>query len=67
MVRNFNSPDFWYDHFLWSEFSGIRQALLDNYYEAGIISGVEGGDRYLFSDISVLAPKPKGVFIPGNQ
>jgi hypothetical protein len=64
LVRNFNSPDFWYDHFLWSESSGIRQALLDNYYETSIIQGVEGGERYLFSDISILAPKPRGAVIP---
>jgi hypothetical protein len=63
LVRNFNSPDFWYDHFLWSESSGIRQALLDNYYETSIIQGVEGGDRYLFSDISTLVPKPRGAVI----
>jgi hypothetical protein len=63
LVRNFNSPDFWYDHFLWSESSGIRQALLDNYYETSIIQGVEGGDRYLFSDISIHVPKPRGAVI----
>jgi hypothetical protein len=67
LVCNFNSPDFWYDHSTWSEPSGIREALLNYYYEAGIIRGVEGGDRYLFSDISILIPKFRGASIPGKQ
>lgn len=67
LVRNFNSPEFWYDHSTWSESSGIRQVLSDNYYETGIIQGVEGGERYLFSDISILIPKSKNASISGNQ
>jgi hypothetical protein len=65
LIHNFNSPDFWYDHSAWSKSSGIKQALLDNYYEAGIIQEVEGGERYLFGDISILVPRSKGASIPG--
>lgn len=64
LVRNPHSPDFWYDHYLWPKSSGIRQTLLENYHEAGRITAVSGrehlwGTRYLFSDISILAPNPR--------
>jgi hypothetical protein len=62
LVRNLNSPDFWYDHFLWEQPSGIRQALLDNYKEIGTIPAVQVDQdylhySYLFDTISVLEPK----------
>jgi len=61
LVRNFHSPDFWYDHYLWQHSSGIRAAMAANYHEVRRIAKVEGQDlpgpgRYLFSEISVLAP-----------
>ncbi len=58
LVRNFHSPDFWYDHSLWAESSGIRQALEANYHEVGTIAAVRERDathgRYLFNPISIL-------------
>lgn len=61
LVRNLNSPDFWYDHYLWKNTSGIREALLENYRESGRIEGVSSsvfGEevQYLFQDISILVP-----------
>ena len=58
MVRRLNYPDFNYDYFTWRESSGIRQALLDNYDQVALIDAVEGDDRYFFSEINVLEPKP---------
>jgi hypothetical protein len=62
LVRNLDSPDFWYDHHLWCQSSGIKQALLENYHEAGRIMGVSRQEHvqhsYLFSDISILVPNP---------
>lgn len=62
LVRNFDSPDFWYDHYLWRTSSGIRQALLDNYRVAGKIpavqtNGYEPDLGYLFQEITILVPK----------
>jgi hypothetical protein len=56
-LRNFHSPDFWYDHFLWDQSSNIRQTLLENYQEVGNIPAVIDGKNYLFSEISILEPK----------
>jgi hypothetical protein len=61
LLRNLNSPDFWYDHYLWKNPSGIREALLENYTESGRIEAVSsrvfGEDvQYLFQDISILVP-----------
>ena len=61
LVRNLNSPDFWYDHYLWKNPSGIREALLENYQETGRIEAVSSsvfGEevQYLFQDISILEP-----------
>lgn len=61
LVRNYHSPDFWYDHYLWAEPSGIRLALASNYHEVGTIPAVSYGDptttsTYLFSEISILVP-----------
>lgn len=61
LVRNLHSPDFWYDHELWTQPSGIRQALLDNYREIRIIKKAEDfPDQkrpYGFQEISVLIPR----------
>jgi hypothetical protein len=61
LVRNLNSPDFWYDSYLWSKSSGVHQALLDNYHVIRTIDAVSGpempnGPPYLFDQISVLVP-----------
>lgn len=58
LVRKLHKRDFWYDHFLWPASSGIRDALLENYVEVKQIEPVEGDPTYLFSEISVLVPKP---------
>ncbi len=63
LVRNFDSPDFWYDHYLWRQSSGIRRALLDNYRVVGKIRAVQTGGYepdlgYLFQEITILEPKP---------
>jgi hypothetical protein len=63
LVRNFHSADLWYDHWLWRRSSQIRQALTRSYSEVRTIRRVAGSERieeldYLFSDISVLVPKP---------
>lgn len=62
LVRNLNEPDFWYDYWSWSKPSGIRQALLENYWEVGSIREVKAAfedrpDRYAFGKISILVPK----------
>ena len=60
LVRNLHSPDFWYDHSMWTKSSNIRPALLRNYKEIGKIKAVEGIDTnllpYGFSEISILVP-----------
>lgn len=56
LVRNLHSPDFWYEYFLWSHPSGIRQALIENYREIRTIEAVANNDNYLFAEISVLVP-----------
>jgi hypothetical protein len=63
LVRNYDSPDFWYDHYLWAKSSGIRQALLENYHVAGKIpavqtNGYEPDLGYLFQEITILVPNP---------
>lgn len=59
LVRNLDSPDFWYENYLWPKPSGIKQALLDNYHVVGKINGVEGSDNYLLGDISILVPNSR--------
>lgn len=64
LVRNLNSPDFWYDSYLWGKSSGIHQALLENYHVIRTIDAVSGpempnGPPYLFGEISVLVPNTK--------
>jgi hypothetical protein len=61
LVRNLHAPDFWYDYSGWSTSSGIRQALLENYYESGTIRevAIENPNqlpRYGFTEISILVP-----------
>jgi hypothetical protein len=56
LVRNFDDPIFWYDHYLFPKSSGIKEALLKNYSEVNYIDAVEGLDNYLFSEISVFVP-----------
>ncbi|MEZ5428816.1 MAG: hypothetical protein R2747_21405 [Pyrinomonadaceae bacterium] len=61
LVRNYHSPDFWYDHELWSKSSQIRQTLMENYQEIGTIKAVNGLKPeelpYGFSEISILVPR----------
>ena len=63
LVRNFHSGDFWYDHEIWPRSSGIRQAMNENYREAGRIPAVSGmapADLpYGFNEISVLVPRDR--------
>lgn len=58
MVRNLHVPRLWYESNTWPEPGGIKDAMLANYDESKIIDGVEGVERYLMSDVSVLVPKP---------
>jgi hypothetical protein len=62
LVRNFDSPDFWYDHHLWRNSSKVRQALLDNYTVVAKIPAATQlpghmESEYLFREISVLEPR----------
>jgi hypothetical protein len=65
LVRNLHEPDFWYDHWLWPQSSGIKQALLENYQEISTIDAVARlpwqGPRstapYTLNTISILIPK----------
>jgi hypothetical protein len=61
LLRNFHSPDFWYDHASWSRSSGIRKTLMENYREVGTIKRVEGLTEkempYGFNAISILVPR----------
>jgi hypothetical protein len=64
LVRRLHSPDFWYDHFLWPQPSGIRAKLLETYQEveripAGWQVRPLESPPYLFDEISVLVPKPR--------
>ena len=60
LVRNLHAPDFWYDHYLFSKPSNIRQAMLDNYHEQGKIPAVawidEGSRPYGFGEVTILVP-----------
>ncbi len=62
LVRNLNSPDFIYDHWIWPKSSGIRQAMLENYHEVRKIKPVQQAKHnerpyYFFDEISVLVPR----------
>jgi hypothetical protein len=61
LVRNLHSPDFWYDHELWSKSSDIRKTLLENYTEVGKINAASDFSQsetpYGFQEISILVPR----------
>ena len=61
LVRNLHSPDFWYDHEMWTKSSGIREAITNNYREIGKINAVPSEviqyKPYGFSEISILVPR----------
>jgi len=64
LVRNLQSPEFIYDHWMWPKSSNIRRILLEEYYEVRKIKAVQGnnpkkGVYYFFDEISVLVPKQK--------
>jgi hypothetical protein len=64
LVRNFNSPEFWYEHHTWSRPSNIKDALLGNYEEVRRIAAVTGMSRrlgldYGLDEISVLVPRQR--------
>jgi hypothetical protein len=71
LVRNLHSPDFWYDHEMWNRPSGIRQALLENYREAGRIDAVKGFEPnmlpYGLSQISILVPRSDEEIPPNGD
>ena len=66
LVRGYHSFDFVYDYFLFPKPTGIRQALEENYREAGKIRAVDDNpyvknwaeDPYYFGEITILEPKP---------
>jgi hypothetical protein len=65
LVRDLHNADFWYDNALWPKPSGLRETLLDNYREAGVIPAAMAPkdvktwaeDPYLFDEITILEPK----------
>lgn len=58
MVRDFDQPQFLYDHESWADSSGIREALLASYQVVRVIPGVETGRRSIFTQpIFVLEPR----------
>lgn len=62
LVRNLDAPIFLYDHWLWPEPSGIKDALLDNYRETGKIKPLEKKVHeevpYLvFDELTILTPR----------
>jgi hypothetical protein len=58
LVRRLHRWDFWYDFQTWRHPSGIKEALLENYYESGVIGGVPGEKSYGLSEVSILLPRP---------
>ncbi len=61
LVRNLDSPEFWYDNYLWPKSAGLKQAILNNYHPAGKIpamrtNGWEPDPGYLFAEITILVP-----------
>lgn len=69
LVRNLNSPDFWYDSILLKKSTGIKKALLENYQIARVIPAVKFPEpksehtesQYLFTEISVFIPRTTGI------
>jgi hypothetical protein len=74
LVRSLDSPAFLYDNRVWwRKSSGVKQALLENYQEAGRIREVKGEKRFMlfafepvpfsatrngFQEITILTPRP---------
>jgi hypothetical protein len=57
LVRDYDSPEFVYEHGLWKKPSGIRDALRANYRVVRVIPGVEHGWRVpSLHPVSVLEP-----------
>jgi len=71
LVRNLHTDDFWYDHAVWSQSTGIRQSIMKNYHEVRRIPAISTNYRFGFSDISVLEPKRDDVasdtVLPGSE
>jgi hypothetical protein len=84
LVRNLDAPKFSYDNSVWwRRSSGIRQALLRNYREAGRIKAIKGEKRFLlysfepvpfpatrygFDEITILVPRAtSGTELSGIQ
>src|SRR5690606_17252635 len=64
LVRDLQSPYFFYDYHLWRRSSGIRAALLEHYEVVRVIPAVQGaGDAY-FRDVFVLEPRSPGPGAP---
>jgi len=57
LVHDYDGKDFQYDHFLWRQSSGIRQALKTNYTVVRTIPEIESLNSPWFRTISVLEPK----------
>jgi hypothetical protein len=57
LVRDYDTPEFVYEHFTWTAPSGIREALRANYRVTRVIPGVDEGWRVpSLHTISVLEP-----------
>lgn len=69
LVRNLDSPDFWYDSFLLKKPTGIKKVLLENYRVERVIPAVKfpepksehAESQYLFTEISVFIPRTAGM------
>jgi len=59
LVRDYDSPEFTYDYYLWPRSSGIRAALEANYRVAGRIEAVQGRgpNPPWFKTITILEPR----------
>jgi hypothetical protein len=59
LVRDYDSPEFTYDYYLWPQSSGIRAALEANYRVAGRIEAVQGRgpNPPWFKTITILEPR----------
>jgi hypothetical protein len=57
LVRDFHSPDFFYDYGLWEKPSGVRDSILHYYAEVRVIPAVTELDNPFLQPISVLEPR----------
>jgi hypothetical protein len=59
LVRDYDSPEFTYDYYLWPRSSGIRAALEANYRVTGRIEAVQGRgpNPPWFKTITILEPR----------